>query len=244
MGFRHRPFIETRQDNVRIISSNPNCWDIRSDLNFEMPKPDNNYRIFAFGGSTMEGALYPGYKVNIMQFLHLFLKDTYPSVKTEIINLGKSGENSSDVVKKVKMALLYSPDLFIIYTGHNEFLHLVDPYLRKTRFQALLMKSVLFSKLYAKVIDFYPKLKSKKFADKRYFVDEPICDKKTFHNIQIKYGENLEKIVQMCERQNVRHIIITPAGNYVEWEPNRSIRRKYLKVDEATKWDKSYHDGV
>jgi hypothetical protein len=45
LGFRHRPFIETRQDNVRIISANPNYWDRSSNLNFEMPKPENNFRI-------------------------------------------------------------------------------------------------------------------------------------------------------------------------------------------------------
>jgi tetratricopeptide (TPR) repeat protein len=243
LGFRHRPFIETQEDNVRIISSNPNCWDMRSDLNFEMPKPANNYRIFAFGGSTMEGGLYPEYKVNIMRFLDLFLEDTYPSMKTEIINLGKSGENSSDVVKKVKLALSYSPDLFIIYTGHNEFLHLIDPYLRKTKLQALLMKSILFSKVYSKVIDCIPELKSKKFEEERYFIDEPVSNKRTFHKIQIRYGENLEKIVQMCKRHNIRLIIVAPAGNYVEWQPNRSIRWKKLNNDETTKWEKFYYES-
>jgi len=242
LGVRHRPFVEKKQQgNIRIISSNPNCWDIRSDLSFEMPKPANNYRIFAFGGSTIEGALYPGYKVNIMQFLNLFLKDTYLSVKTEIINLAKSGENSSDVVKKVKLALSYSADLFIIYTGHNEFLHLIDPYLRKTRFQALFKKSVLFSTIYSKIIDLNPELKFNKFAEKRNFIDEPICDDKTFRDIQFKYGKNLEKIVQTCKRHNVQLIIVSPAGNYVDWEPNRSIRCKQLNEDEATRWEKSYH---
>ncbi|MFX0136165.1 MAG: hypothetical protein ACFFDN_21175, partial [Candidatus Hodarchaeota archaeon] len=37
----------------------------------------------------------------------------------------------SDVIEKVKLALPFSPDLFIVYTGHNVFLHLMDPYAKK-----------------------------------------------------------------------------------------------------------------
>jgi len=132
--------------------------------------------------------------------------------------------------------------LFIIYTGHNEFLHLIDPYMRKTKLQAFLMKSVLFSSIYSKIIDFYPELKIKKFEEKRYFIDEPICDEKTFNKIQSKYEENIEKAVQECKRHNVRHIIIAPAGNYVEWDPNRSIRYKKLNEDKETKWKSVYYE--
>jgi tetratricopeptide (TPR) repeat protein len=49
------------------------------------------------------------------------LENVYPELNFEIINLGLTAVNSFTVKDLLEEAIKYQPDLFIIYTGHNEF---------------------------------------------------------------------------------------------------------------------------
>lgn len=241
LNHRHRHFIEKRQDNVKIYSSNPDCWSLRQDISFQLPKSEDVFRIFAFGGSTTEGSAYPDYKVNFMNFLQLMLEDTYPTIHFEVINFAKSGENSSDVVDKMKLALQYSPDLFIVYTGHNEFLNLIDPYMKLSPLQSFLMKSALYSSIYYKMINVFPELQIAHLIEKRSFIDKPVCDKRGFEKIYANYTRNISKIVKMSQNNGIKLIMLAPTGNYAQWQPNRSVRWRKISSEQDLKWGEYFN---
>src|SRR5947207_860757 len=54
-------------------------------------------------------------------FLADMLKDAWPDRKVEIINLGTTAVASFPVLEILTEALNYTPDLVVVYTGHNEF---------------------------------------------------------------------------------------------------------------------------
>ena len=84
-------------------------------------KPENTFRIFAVGGSTMVGSgstsdvtTIPGYLQDEFDSLNL-------EYDVEVINAGIVGAWSLTETSLIKTKLLkFSPDLFIIYDGWND----------------------------------------------------------------------------------------------------------------------------
>ncbi len=83
-------------------------------------KPDT-FRIFCLGGSTVQGRPY-SVETSFTTWLGLNLKAAQPDKEWEVINCGGISYASYRLVPLMREFLQYKPDLFIIYTGHNEFL--------------------------------------------------------------------------------------------------------------------------
>ena len=84
-------------------------------------KPPGAYRIFSLGGSTTYGRPYDD-AASFSGWLREFLNEADSSRSWEVINAGGVSYASYRVVKLMEELLSYEPDLFIIYSGHNEFL--------------------------------------------------------------------------------------------------------------------------
>jgi lysophospholipase L1-like esterase len=87
---------------------------------FLMPKPKDTIRIFLVGESAAKGDPQPR-NLAVSAFLQAMLSDAWPEKKVEVVNLGTSAVASFPLVYQVRDALKFSPDLFIFYTGNNEF---------------------------------------------------------------------------------------------------------------------------
>ena len=87
---------------------------------FAREKSSQIYRIFCLGGSTTAGFPFDG-QVPFPQQLRYLLSETYPEKRFEVINLGITAVNSYTVLDLLPEVLAQSPDLIVIYMGHNEF---------------------------------------------------------------------------------------------------------------------------
>ncbi len=87
---------------------------------FLKEKPENGFRIFVMGSSTVYG--YP-YGKNLMasRILQHRLQDAYPGKTIEVINTAITAINSITLKDYSKQILDYEPDAILIYAGHNEF---------------------------------------------------------------------------------------------------------------------------
>ena len=100
-------------------------WEY-SDVEAEMARKvtgaqePGSYRIFLFGGSTVEGVHVPEY--GFAQQLEFWLRQLQPDKPLEIYNFGRAGRDSGYVRSKVETTIGHDPDLLIVLTGHNEFL--------------------------------------------------------------------------------------------------------------------------
>ena len=88
---------------------------------FPRRKPNNTFRIFSIGGSTTYGHPYTD-PVSFSGWLRDYLPVADSSRRWEVINAGGISYASYREVLIMQELAGYQPDLFIVYTGHNEFL--------------------------------------------------------------------------------------------------------------------------
>ncbi len=84
-----------------------------------MPKPADELRIFALGGSTTAGAYVDQpFASRMLPQLQSALVDR----QVNVINAGVGAFASHRLLEIVKRTCLSDPDLLVVYMGHNEFL--------------------------------------------------------------------------------------------------------------------------
>lgn len=100
--------------------ANPARPGYADQTNFLLPKPPGVVRIFLFGESAAKGYPQPR-NLAMSAFLEAMLEDCWPDRRAEVINLGTTAIASFTIPYMVRDALAFEPDLFIFYTGNNEF---------------------------------------------------------------------------------------------------------------------------
>jgi len=88
---------------------------------FEAEKGANTFRAFCLGGSTVQGRPY-AVETSFTTWLKLNLEAADANTNWEIVNCGGISYASYRLLPIMRELLDREPDLFIIYTGHNEFL--------------------------------------------------------------------------------------------------------------------------
>ena len=91
---------------------------------FAAQKPPDEFRIFVFGGSTVQGRPY-SVPTAFGTFLEIGLKNAVPSKRWEVVNCGGVSYASYRLLPIMQECLSYEPDLYILCTGHNEFLECI-----------------------------------------------------------------------------------------------------------------------
>jgi LysM repeat protein len=90
----------------------------------ELQKPDNTIRIAALGASTTVGghSLPFSYPEFLQHWLNIWAQENGYNVKFEVINAGREGLNTNDIVKVLQYELLpMDLDYVIFYEGSNQF---------------------------------------------------------------------------------------------------------------------------
>lgn len=113
-------FIEQQEDNGELLTA-PNKLFLFNDQQFSKKKPADTVRIFCVGGSTTYGRPYHD-PTSFCGWLREFLAEADTSRRYEVVNAGGISYASYRVARVMEELVEYEPDLFIIYTGHNEFL--------------------------------------------------------------------------------------------------------------------------
>ncbi len=117
-----RLFTETgTASGRRVLVTAENRLEFFNRQSFLRDKPPDGYRIFCLGGSTTYGHPYDD-RTSFAGFLRAFLPEMDPSRQWEVINAGGISYASYRIAVLSRELVQYQPDLFVIYTGHNEFL--------------------------------------------------------------------------------------------------------------------------
>ena len=114
-------FVEDESGGSGELVTAPNKVRWFNRQRFMNRKPANTYRIFTLGGSTTYGRPYND-EVSFSGWLREMLPVADISRHWEVINAGGISYASYRVAVVMEELIDYDPDLFIIYTGHNEFL--------------------------------------------------------------------------------------------------------------------------
>lgn len=88
---------------------------------FSAQKGDREFRIFALGGSTVQGRPF-SIETSFTTWLELALGAADESRTWEVVNCGGISYASYRLVPILEECLRHQPDLILLCTGHNEFL--------------------------------------------------------------------------------------------------------------------------
>ncbi len=88
---------------------------------FAAEKAEREFRIFCLGGSTVQGRPY-AIETSFTTWLELSLRATDDRRDWQVVNCGGISYASYRLAPIMRELLAHQPDLFIVYTGHNEFL--------------------------------------------------------------------------------------------------------------------------
>jgi len=111
----------TRPDGTPILRTARNKRSLFNYQEFPREKRPDSYRIFCMGGSTTYGRPYFD-EVSFCGWLRAYLQAADPSRNWEVINAGGVSFASYRVTRLMSELGQYQPDLFIVYSGQNEFL--------------------------------------------------------------------------------------------------------------------------
>lgn len=108
-------------DGRTMLRTAPNKFLLFNPTQFPRTKASNTFRIFCTGGSTTYGRPYTD-STSFCGWLRQFLATLDPSRRWEVVNAGGISYASYRVALLTEELINYEPDLFIVYSGHNEFL--------------------------------------------------------------------------------------------------------------------------
>ncbi len=114
-------FVEQNQGGQVFMRTAPGKLSFFNWQGFAKQKPEGTQRIFCLGGSTTFGRPYDD-RTSFAGWLREMLPLADRGRRWEVINAGGISYASYRVAALMDELVGYSPDLFIVYTGHNEFL--------------------------------------------------------------------------------------------------------------------------
>jgi Flp pilus assembly protein TadD len=112
---------EPESGDVPRLTTAPNKLAWFNRQSFSRHKAANTRRVFCLGGSTTYGRPYDD-STSFVGWLRELLPRVAPDTRWEVVNAGGVSYASYRVARLATELVEYEPDLFIVYTGHNEFL--------------------------------------------------------------------------------------------------------------------------
>jgi hypothetical protein len=225
---------------------------------FSAEKAPNEFRIFCLGGSTVQGRPF-AIETSFTTWLELSLQAADPSKEWQVVNCGGVSYASYRLVPVLEECLQYEPDLFIIYTGQNEFLE-ARTYQDIKQTPAMLAKThSWFSKLrtYNLARSTWINLTSdhekedraelpvevEALLDYQDGLDEYSRDDSWKEAVVEHYRYNLHRMMLLAAEADVPVILMNPSSNVRSCAPFKSEFKSNLGADDRQQFAELLQDA-
>ena len=202
---------------------------------FAAAKGPQTFRIFCLGGSTVQGHPY-SVETSFPTWLTLSLRAARPATEWEIVNCGGVSYASYRLVPLMQELLQHAPDLFILCTGHNEFLEDRSYGRLKTTPRALirLHRAMLHLRTYSLADHWLSRKRGRHSArtalsqdvqtklDMEHGLESYRRDEVWRQGTIEHFRRNVETMVQMAHAAGVPIILMNPVSNLKDCPPFRS----------------------
>ncbi len=216
----------------------PERMNLFRPAKFSVHKPEGTFRVFALGGSTTQGEPYST-ETAFPEWLKLNLQAAAGDARpVEAINCGGLSYASYRVLAILREVLLYSPDLIVIYTGHNEYLEhrtyagYREPYERQrwlswlSRFRTVQLARKLAghtaqrsSAAQGELAKTELKGEVDALLDYQGGLAEYHRGDAWYEPISAHFRWNLEQMVAACQQAKVPLLLVRPVSNLVDCPP-------------------------
>lgn len=248
-------FAEERQpDGTVLLKVAQNKREFfNEDQAFPKKKGRNTYRIFCLGGSTTYGHPYKD-RFSFCGWLRAFLPAADPSRNWEVINAGGISYASYRVTHLMKELKQYQPDLFIVYSGQNEFLE-KRSYGNLTELPDSALRAGAFlsrSRTWAAMDELIELARPDPLenAKERYQLNGEVDDILThtlgptsYHRDDVlkqqiisHYRLNLTRMIQIARGSGAKILFVQPAINLKDMSPFKSEHKGGLDEASLTRW--------
>ena len=230
---------ETGPAGKQVLTTAPNKLAFFNRQSFAPAKTPGTFRIFCLGGSTTYGRPYND-TTSFAGWLRELLPAADRNKEWEVINAGGISYASYRVAHLMEELVHYQPDLFIIYTGHNEFLEErtyrqirdIPPLVRST--VSLLARTRTWSAVSSALqgLGIHTKTEPQSrdqlrgevnaILDRSAGLNRYTRDDKLRENILEHYRISLERMVALARSVGAQVIFVTPASNLKDFSPFKS----------------------
>ena len=223
-------------------------------------KPSGAYRIFSLGGSTTYGRPYDD-AASFSGWLREFLNEADSSRSWEVINAGGVSYASYRVAKLMEELLSYEPDLFIIYSGHNEFLErrtypdLIEAPAALTKIGGWLSRTRIYaagSRIVSGLEETSTEARgatvltsevdtilARSIGPQDYHRDDRFREQVIAH-----YRFNLNRMLEMARSAGTEVFLVTPASNLKDCSPFKSEFSEALTDDQTQQFKVLVETGL
>lgn len=244
-------------DGGTVLATASNRLEFFNPQQFSMPKPKGVFRIFTLGGSTTYGHPYFD-ATSFSGWLREYLGALEPDRRWEVINVGGISYGSYRVARLMEELAGYEPDLFLVYSGHNEFLerriygkvqrshtplrivahavaHLRTATLVKRGLEALVKKRQTDTAS-TTVLELDPVTELEKTLGPSSYKRSELHREETLEH----YRFNIGRMCDIAKSARARILFVTPAGNLREASPFKSEHREGLDEAQRQRWRTLY----
>ncbi|MDH3428033.1 MAG: hypothetical protein OEM23_06315, partial [Gemmatimonadota bacterium] len=220
-------FVETTTpDGEHVFATANTKINLFNAQQFPVRKAKGVTRIICLGGSTTYGRPYDD-RTSFCGWLRAFLPAVDPGRQWEVINAGGISYASYRVVRLMEELVRHEPDLFIVYTGHNEFLEkrTYDRLLGTPEFVRDLGSLASRLRLYSLLSDvIYPEKEvletevdavlDNSVGPEDYHRDDP-----TRAAVLEHFRISLQRMTRIGQESGAEIIFVTPASNIRDFSP-------------------------
>ena len=244
--------VDPHRDVYRIAPSRRRFFAYES---FPVEKPPRSRRVFCLGGSTVKGEPY-SIPTSFTTWLELALNTSDGNRDWDVVNCGGISYASYRLVPILEECLRYEPDLFIICTGHNEFLedrsygHLKNARSPLAVSQRAVMKSRLVN-LTLQALDRIGGASIPETVENRPMLGpdtDPILDYndslKAYHwdsewreGVAAHYEFNLRRMLDLADAAGVPVVLVLPPSNLAGFPPLKSEHHPSLADAQLNRFD-------
>ena len=216
----------TSNDGKLILKTAFNKIGWFNPQTFPARKADGTTRIFCLGGSTTYGRPYDD-RTSFSGWLREFLPKVDSDHQWEVINAGGISYASYRVVRLMDELANYEPDLFIVYSGHNEFLEkrTYDKLLKTPEILRNLGSLASRMRLYSALFDFTYERSAVLSTEVKAVLDGSVGPDDYHRDDQMRdailehYRISLVRMTYIAERAGAKLILVTPASNIGDFSP-------------------------
>ncbi|MCA9139984.1 MAG: tetratricopeptide repeat protein [Planctomycetales bacterium] len=228
---------ESGEISVERFGINPAKLIWFNPQSFPAAKSPNTYRIVCLGGSTTFGRPFDD-STSFCGWLRTFLPMVDPSRNWEVINAGGISYASYRVARVMEEFSDHDVDLFILYTGQNEFLErrtygdLIETSDVPRRLAALASKTHLGQAIGVLVDKMRTAESNSEIQLMSGEVDEILNhsigpakyhrDPDWYRGVENHFRINLQRMLQISEACGAKLAIVTPASNLRDCSPFKS----------------------
>ena len=247
---------QTKAQGRVVLETSPNKRAYFNAQQFSKPKPPGTFRIFCLGGSTTYGRPYED-RTSFPGWLRELLPAVDDRHAWEVINAGGVSYASYRVAAVMQELVEFEPDLFIVYSAHNEFLEdrtyravrNTSPLLRRTT--SLLARTRTSSLMHSW-------FQRDRGRDGLYIlpgeVDETLNhsvgptayqrDDELREQIREHYSLNLQRMIDIAKIAGAQIVLVGPAANVKDCSPFKSQHRGDLADAQKRRWSELYDRAV